>query len=268
MLWLVGAILVGLTVSESRADQNVVRLAASTSTANSGLMALLMPKFEEDTKRRIELTAVATGKALRLGRDGEVDVLLVHAPAAEKQFVASGHGIKRVRVMHNDLIVAGPATDPALVKTAPDVIEAFRRISADKKAFVSRGDDSGNHRQELALWIELGIEPYGLWYREAGKGMGGTLEIANRESSYLLIDRGTWLKRRSSVDLVLLFEGDERLLNIYTAIAVNPAKHSKINNSGAQAFIDWITSPKATNMIAGYRIDGEQLYFPHALAAN
>jgi tungstate transport system substrate-binding protein len=268
ILWLVGAFLVGLTVTEARADYDVVRLAASTSTANSGLMALLIPKFAEDTKRRIELTAVATGKALRLGRDGKVDVLLVHAPAAERQFVASGHGIKRVRVMHNDLIIVGPRADRAGIEKARDVIEAFRRIGDSKESFVSRADDSGTHRKEMTLWKGAGIQPYGLWYREVGKGMADALAIANRESSYLLIDRGTWLKHRSTVDLELLFEGDERLLNIYTAIAVNPAKHSQININGAQAFIDWIISPEITKMIASYRIDGEQLYIPHVRAAD
>ena len=266
--WLVAAVVACLAVTEAQADNDVVRLAASMSTANSGLMAILMPKFAEDTKFRLELTAVATGKALRLGRDGMVDVVLVHAPAAEEQFIASGHGIKRLAVMQNDFIVVGPKTDPARIKASRDVVDTFRRIGESKTGFVSRADDSGNHRMELAFWRDAGIHPYGHWYHEVGKGMADALEIANREKSYLFIDRGTWLKRRSSVDLVPLFEGDERLLNVYTAIAVNPAKHPHVNHDGAQAFIDWITSRKTAELIASYRIDGEQLYVPRAAAAN
>lgn len=247
---------------EARADAKSVRLATTTSTVNSGLMDVLAPKFEKHTGLRLEIIAVGSGKALRLGREGKIDAVLVHAPLAEEKFVAAGYGVDRRHVMDNDFVIVGPNDDPAGIRGHDDAAEALRRIEKGKSPFVSRGDDSGTHKKELNLWKAAGIEPYGLWYHEVGKGMAGTLEVANRESSYVLIDRGTWLKLRDSVKLVLLVEGDKELFNPYGVIAVNPAKHPNVNYKGARAFIDWITSPETARLIGAYRIGGEPLFVP------
>ena len=269
-MWFVAGVLLCLIVPifgifEASAITGSVRLAVTTSTINSGLMDILVPKFEEHTGLRIELTAVGTGKALRLGRDGKVDVVLVHAPAAEEKFVANGHGVDRRSVMKNDFTIAGPKEDPAGIRGLDDAAEAFRRIEKAKGPFTSRGDDSGTHKKEWALWKAAGVEPYGLWYREVGSNMAATLATANQEMSYILVDRGTWLKHRDSVELLMLVEGDERLINPYSVIAVNSARHPHVNQQGARAFIDWITSPAAASLIGGYKIGGEPLFTPTAV---
>ena len=251
-------------VFEASAISESVRLATTTSTVNSGLMDVLASNFEEHTGLRIELIAVGSGKALRLGRDGRVDAVFVHAPLAEERFVAAGYGVDRRYVMHNDFIIAGSKDDPAGIGGLDDAVEAFRRIEKGKGTFTSRGDDSGTHKKELTLWHEAGVEPYGLWYREVGRDMAGTLAAANLESSYVLVDRGTWLKRRDSVELVLLVEGDNRLFNPYGIIAVNPTKHAGVNYKGARALIEWITTPTAARLISAYKIGGEPLFTPTA----
>ena len=251
-----------LGVVDARADAGPVRLATTTSVVNSGLMNVLGPNFKKSTGISLELTTVGTGRALRLGREGKIDAVLVHAPAAEEKFVSSGYGVDHRKIMHNDFVLVGPRDDPAGIMGLDDAVGALRRIEGGKSPFVSRGDDSGTHKAELKLWGAAGVEPYGLWYREVGKGMAGTLVLANKGSSYVLVDRGTWLRHRASVDLVLLVEGDEKLFNPYSIIAVNPAKHPNVNHKGALALIDWITSQEAARLISEYRIGGERLFIP------
>ena len=240
-----------------------VRLATTTSTDNSGLLDYLLPQFERDSGYEVEVISVGTGKALRLGQSGDVDVLLVHAPQSEQQFVARGYGVDRREVMANDFIIAGPVDDPANLRNAHDARDAFLRMHRAQVAFVSRGDDSGTHKKELTLWQLAGvdIDASNEWLREVGQGMGRSLQIADELRAYLLIDRATWLSLRKKTSLVLLFEGDAALRNPYGAIAVNPARH-RVNYAGARALIDWLTSNRGRALIQSHRIDGAQLFTP------
>ena len=237
-----------------------LHLATTTSTVGSGLLEVLIPRFEADSGLRVEITAVGTGKALRLGREGRVDVVLVHAPAAERKFVGDGHGVEHRPVMHNDFVLIGRADDPAGLRDAGDIVAVFQRLAELESPFVSRGDDSGTHKKELSLWRDAGIEPFGLWYREIGGSMMRTLEEANRLQAYVLIDRGTWLAQRKTSSLKIVTQGDERLFNPYGIIAVNPAVHPDVNFDGAMKLINWITDSVGQKLIDGYRIDGEKLY--------
>ena len=264
-LSLVFALSLGMMAAPAQpveAGSHTLRLATTTSTANSGLLKILLPEFEADTGIKVLTTAVGTGKALRLGRSGRADVLLVHAPEAEEEFVASGYGLARHKVMHNDFVVAGPKEDPAGIRNLDDVAEAFRRIAATQSGFISRADDSGTHKKELQLWEAAQVEPFGPWYFETGQGMKGALEVADRRDSYILADHATWLALRRNLPLVLLVEGDERLFNPYGVIAVNPEKHPGVNRQNARIFIDWITSGKAREMIRAFRVEGEALFTP------
>lgn len=210
----------------------------------------------------MQVIAVGSGAALRLGEQGDVDVLLVHAPQAESAFVEAGHGIERVEVMHNDFVIVGPRDDPAGIADATTVAEALRRIAGGASRFVSRGDDSGTHRRELALRRDAGLEAGGDGYIEVGLGMGRTLQIADQMQAYTLTDRGTWLAYRDRLDLELLFEGDPPLSNRYAMIAVNPARHAGIRISSARRLIEWITSAEGQALIGAYRIDGQALFLP------
>jgi tungstate transport system substrate-binding protein len=212
----------------------------------------------------VHVIAVGTGKALRMGRDGDVDVVLVHAPEAEARFVEAGYGDKRHAVMYNDFVIVGPPSDPAGIATAKRVSEAMRNIAATESLFVSRGDDSGTHKKELKLWQGGNITPQGEWYREAGQGMGKVLQIASELDAYTLTDRGTWLAYRNKSTLKVLFEGDEMLHNPYGIIAVSASRHADINHQGALALIAWITSAKGQQLIGDFRIDGTQLFIPMA----
>ncbi len=243
----------------------VIRLATTTSTENSGLLQALLPAFERATGYRVHVIAVGTGKALRMGRDGDVDVVLVHAPAAEARFVAEGHGLRRHPVMHNDFLLVGPADDPARVRGLTDAAAALRRIAAARAPFVSRGDDSGTHKKERALWQAAGVHPAGRWYREAGQGMGRVLQMASELGAYTLTDRGTWLALRERLALAPLVQGDERLYNPYGIIAVDPARHPGVNHAGAEALIRWLTGREGQRRIAAYRLHGEALFHPDAL---
>ena len=246
-------------------DRPAVRLATTTSTENSGLLEYLLPAFERATGYHVHVIAVGTGKALRMGRDGDVDVVLVHAPAAEAEFVAAGHGLRRHPVMHNDFLIVGPRDDPAHVRGLTDAAEALRRIAAARAPFVSRGDDSGTHKKERALWRAAGVQPKGRWYREAGQGMGRVLQMASELDAYTLTDRGTWLALRDGLALQPLVAGDERLYNPYGIIAVNPARHPGVNLAGARALIHWLTGQDGQRRIAAYRLHGEPLFHPDAL---
>ena len=248
------------------AQTKIIRLATTTSTENSGLLGLLLPRFTRQTGYRVHVIAVGTGKALRMGRDGDVDVVLVHAPKAEAEFVANGFGAQRHSVMYNDFVLIGPAHDPAGINTAPSVTDAMLRIANHSALFISRGDDSGTHKKELTLWDTIQLQTRGNWYREAGQGMGKVIQIADEMEAYTLTDRGTWLAYRDKSSLRLLFAGDPLLHNPYGIIAVNPKRFPDINYSGANKLITWITAAPAQSLIASYQIAGSRLFTPSARA--
>ena len=249
-------------IAATRADPSFIRLATTTSTDNSGLLDVLLPAFEKNHNYKVKVISVGTGKALRLMREGDVDVVLVHARAAEDKLVADGYGIKRRDVMYNDFVLVGPDSDPAGIRGLRDAVSAFSRIASGKSLFISRGDDSGTHKKELQLWQQAGIEPAGAWYREAGQGMGKVLQIAGELQAYTLTDRGTWLAYLNKVPLVIVAEGDKRLFNAYGIIAANPEKYPDTNHSGAMALIDWITSATAQQMIGDFTINTQRLFVP------
>jgi tungstate transport system substrate-binding protein len=243
-----------------------VILATTTSTQDSGLLDVLLPVFKEQTGYSLKPVAIGSGAALELGVKGEADVLLVHSPAAEEEFMAAGFGSERRMVMYNDFVIVGPAGDPAGIKAAENATEALRQIRDAEAIFVSRGDDSGTHALERQLWADAGIEPSGSWYQEAGTGMGDTLNIANERDGYTLTDRGTYLSLQDRLDLEILVEGDLALLNIYHVIAVNPERYDTINAAGAQAFIDFLLAPETQRLIGevGVEAFGQPLFTPCA----
>jgi tungstate transport system substrate-binding protein len=245
-------------------DKPLLRLATTTSTENSGLLEYLLPEFERETGIRVHTIAVGTGKALRMGRDGDVDIVLVHAPEAEQAFVDGGYGLERHDVMYNDFILVGPEDDPAAVKQSKSAGDALARIANNKSIFISRGDDSGTNKKELKLWKNTGIKPNGSWYREAGQGMGKVLQMAGELSSYALTDRGTWLAYQDKSPLQLVYQGDPALFNPYGIIAVDPARYPDINHAGAEALINWITSPTGQRLIGSYKISSSQAFTPSA----
>lgn len=246
----------------------IIRLATTTSTENSGLLSILLPRFTQQTGYRVHVIAVGTGKALRMGRDGDVDVVLVHAPKAEAEFVANGFGAQRHSVMYNDFVLIGPADDPAGINTALNVTDAMHRIADHNALFISRGDNSGTHKKELTLWDSIQLQPGSKWYREAGQGMGKVIQIADELGAYTLTDRGTWLAYRDKSSLRLLFAGDSPLHNPYGIIAVNPKRFPDINYSGASSLIAWITAEPAQTLIADYQIGGSRLFIPSANAPS
>lgn len=237
-------------------------LATTTSTRDSGLLDVLVPMFEQETGYTVKVVVVGTGAALRMGANGDADVLLVHAPEAEEQFMAEGHGSERLLVMYNDFVIVGPAEDPAGVRGMGDAVAALGRVAQAEVLWLSRGDDSGTHKKEKKLWKEAGITPSGTWYQESGQGMGATLRIASEKGAYTLTDRATYLNLRHTLDLEVLVKGDSRLFNVYHVIVVNPEKHPGVNVEGAQAFADFITSPQVQDIIRAYGVDrfGEPLF--------
>lgn len=245
----------------TRAEEPPLRLATSTTAYGTGLIDRLKSEYEAHSGVRLDVLAVGSGRALLLGRRNEADVLLTHAPAAEKSFVAEGFGASRNYVMHNDFVIVGPADDPAGIRGLEDGVEAFRRIAAREAAFVSRGDQSGSHLRENDLWQQAGIRPYGLWYREVGMGMKDTLTFAGNRQSYLLVDRGTWLSRGIDDRLTLLVEGDPRFLNIYSVIPVVGSASTSGVNARAVDFANWLTSDAVAELIRSFRPNGEQLFF-------
>jgi tungstate transport system substrate-binding protein len=237
-------------------------LATTTSTQDSGLLDVLIPAFEKKTGYKVKTIAVGTGQALAMGEKGEADVLLVHAPDAEKKVVAGGSAINRRMVMHNDFIIVGPAEDPAHTKGQP-VAAALAAIAKAQIPFISRGDKSGTHQMEQKLWSQAGIKPAGTWYQEAGAGMGQTLNITNEKKGYTLTDRATFLAQKKNVALDILVEGDAKLLNIYHVMEVSPEKFPKVNKAGAKAFSDYLLSAEGQTLIAGFGKDkfGQALFF-------
>ena len=248
-----------------------ITVASTTSTQNSGLFESLLPKFTAETGIEVRVVAVGTGQAIRLATNGDADVLLVHHPASERKFVADGLGLARHPVMHNDFVLVGPAADPAGIRGMADVAVALRRIGDSEQVFVSRGDDSGTHKKELELWRAAAFDPRpasGAWYRESGSGMGTTLNTASAMGGYTLTDRASWVSFGNKAGLQLLVEGDTRMHNPYSIIVVNPARHPHVHAVEAQAFADWLTAAGGQQAIAAYRVDGQQLFFPDAVATS
>ncbi len=253
--------------TETRADTPAITLASTTSTENSGLFDHLLPRFTEATGISVRVVAVGTGQALRIARNGDADLLLVHHRPSEEAFVAEGYGVQRHDVMYNDFVLVGPSKDPAALRGLDDAAAALARVAAASALFASRGDDSGTHKKERDLWAAAGLDPVeasGTWYRETGSGMGATLNAAAGMGAYVLSDRATWIAFQNKGDLEVLVEGEPRLFNPYGVILVNPAKHPHVNAKDGQAFIDWLVSKEGQAAIAAYRLDGRQLFFPNA----
>lgn len=254
-----------LGLAANNAVARDLRLATTTSTDNSGLLRFLLPRFEAAHAITVRVISVGTGKALKLGENGDVDAVLVHSRPDEDRFIAQGHGVNRRDVMYNDFVIVGPAGDPAALRGGRDAIEAFARIADMQASFVSRGDDSGTHKMEMRYWVELGIQPAeNAGYRAAGRGMGEVLLMASELGAYALTDRATYYAMKDKLDLQILVEGDTRLFNPYGAMAVNPAKYSDINFDDAMRFIEWLTSAQGQQAISEFKIDGKQLFFPNA----
>jgi tungstate transport system substrate-binding protein len=250
------------------AQQKSIVIASTTSTQDSGLFEYLLPIFEQKTGIGVKVIAQGTGQALDTGRRGDADVVFVHAKSAEEKFLAEGEGVKRYPVMYNDFVLIGPKSDPAGIKGMKDVAKGLRLIKDKQAPFISRGDRSGTHVAELALWNkDAGIDiekEKGLWYKSIGQGMGAALNMAGASDAYVLSDRGTWLSFKNKGDLQILVEGDKRLFNQYGVMLVNPAKHPNVKKDLGQKFIDWMVSPEGQKAIADYKINGEQLFYPNA----
>ncbi len=258
---------ISLTSDSVWAQQPFIVVASTTSTEQSGLFASLLPAFKKHSGISVRVIAQGTGQALTTARRGDVDVVFVHDLAAEEKFIAEGFGLPRREVMYNDFIIVGPRSDPAKIRGMRDVLTSLSAITASGAAFLSRGDASGTHAAELRYWRDAGLDPQqgkGSWYRETGSGMGPTLNTASSMNAYVLTDRATWLNFRNRGELELLVEGDQRLLNQYGVIVVNPARHPHTKVDLAQQFADWLVSPAGQKAIADYRIGGEQLFFPNA----
>ena len=242
-------------------------LATTTSTQDSGLLDVLVPMFESQTGYSVQTVAVGTGAALKMAEEGNADVLLVHAPSAEKVIMDEGFGKDRYLVMHNDFVIVGPADDPAGVKGASDINQVFTSLSTSNQTFISRGDDSGTHKMEKSLWVLISFDPAGqAWYLESGQGMGATLTLASEKSAYTLTDRATYLANKANLQLSILFEGDPKLLNVYHVITVNPDKWPLVNEAGAQAFANFMIDPGTQAVIGDFGMDkfGQPLFFPDA----
>lgn len=244
--------------------QPLIRLATTTSTDNSGLLGYLLPNFEKETGYKIHVIAVGTGKALRMGRDGDVDVMLIHAPGAEKKFIDEGYNENRYSVMYNDFVMVGPDNDSANLASARNLKDAMIKIAENQSPFVSRGDDSGTHKKERILWQVANLVPKGQWYREAGQGMGKVLQIAGELNAYTLTDRGTWIAYENKSPLKIVFEKDAALNNPYSIIAVGTQRYPDTNHAGAMALVKWIVSPAAQKLIGDFRINGKPLFIPSA----
>ena len=244
------------------ANARDLRLATTTSTENSGLLRVILPIFEAKQGIKVHVVSVGTGKALKLGENGDVDVVLVHAREAEDAFVAAGHGVNRRDVMYNDFILVGPPSDPAGIRGGKDVLEAFRRLAAGKARFISRGDDSGTDKMEQSYWKQIGVTPKGTpWHVSAGLGMGEVLTMAGEMQGYTLSDRATYAAYKAKTGLEISMQGDPRMFNPYGIMAVNPKKYPDINFTGAMALIEWMTGAEGRAAISAFKPSGEQLFF-------
>ena len=265
-LFAVAVAVCGLTAPASALNKSIV-VASTTSTQDSGLFGHILPLFQAKTGITAKVIAQGTGQALDTARRGDADVVFVHAKAQEEKFVADGFGVKRYDVMYNDFVLIGPKADPASINGSRDIVGALKAITAKAAPFVSRGDKSGTHTAELALWKAAELDPAAAkpaWYREIGQGMGAALNTAGSMGAYVLSDRGTWLGFKAKGDQTIVVEGDQRLFNPYGIILVNPARHPAVKADLGQTFIDWILSAEGQAAIASYQIDGKQLFFPNA----
>lgn len=256
-----------LSLMPLKAAEDFVILQSTTSTQNSGLLDAILPEFQRETGVEVRVVAVGTGQALRNAQNGDGDVVLVHARAAEEAFVAAGWGKARHDVMYNDFVIVGPPEDPAGIASATSAARALSRIADSRAIFLSRGDQSGTHVKELQLWDETGVDvanASGTWYRETGAGMGTTLNIAIEMNGYVLTDRSTWIAYGHKRGHDILFQGDPDLFNQYGVILVNPERYPSLNTKGAKAFQDWLLGPSGQRAIAAFRVNGTQLFFPNA----
>jgi tungstate transport system substrate-binding protein len=261
------AVLLAVVAMPAVAAERFITVASTTSTENSGLFGFILPKFQQASGIEVRVVAVGTGQAIKNAERGDADVLFVHHQPSEEQFVAQGFGVKRHDVMYNDYVLVGPQTDPAGIKGMKDTVAALAQIAATAAPFVSRGDDSGTHKLELSLWEVAGIDvkkASGSWYREAGSGMGATLNAASGLDGYTMSDRGTWISFKNKSRLAIVVEGEPRLFNQYGVILVNPAKHAHVKAKDGQAFIDWLVSEQGQKAIADFQVEGQQLFFPNA----
>jgi tungstate transport system substrate-binding protein len=263
------ALVLSLVFSPVISAEERLQLSTTTSTENSGLLDVLLPPFEKQFNIKVDVIAVGSGKAIKLGENGDADCVLVHERDLEDKFVADGYGVNRRDVMHNDFVIVGPSADPAGISTVKRAAEAFRLIAHKRAPFVSRGDQSGTHSKELSLWNKAKVRPSGGWYIESGRGMGEVLIMANEKRAYTLTDRGTYLafQKEGKIDLPILFAGDPTLFNPYGIIAVNPDRHPDVNYVMAMALIGWVTSPKGQRIIADFGKEqyGAPLFFPDAI---
>ena len=266
-LFVLAASIAMLASSPVHAQDKSIVVASTTSTQDSGLFEYLLPLFTKKTGITVKVVAQGTGQALDTGRHGDADVVFVHAKSAEEKFIAEGEGVKRFPVMYNDFVLIGPKGDPAGIKGMKDVGKAFQTIKDKQASFISRGDRSGTHIAELALWKGSGIDidkDKGAWYKSIGQGMGAALNTAGASNAYVLSDRGTWIHFKNKGHLQILVEGDKRMFNQYGVMLVNPDKHPNVKKDLGQAFVDWVISPEGQKAIAEYKIGGEQLFFPNA----
>jgi tungstate transport system substrate-binding protein len=256
-----------LLAAPALAQEKSIVVASTTSTQDSGLFEYLLPLYRQKTGVTVKVISQGTGQALDTGRRGDADVVFVHARSAEEKFLAEGESLKRYPVMYNDFVLIGPNSDPAGIKGMKDVGQAFTTIKDKQASFISRGDKSGTHIAELALWKAAGIDiekNKGPWYKAIGQGMGAALNTAGASNGYVLSDRGTWLNFKNKGDLAILVEGDRRMFNQYGVMLVNPEKHPNVKTELGQQFIDYLTSPEGQRDIANYKINGEQLFYPNA----
>ena len=265
-LFLTALAALSITSFELYAQEKSIVVSSTTSTEQSGLFNYMLPIFKMKTGIEVKVVAVGTGQALDIGRRGDADVVFVHDKPAEEKFVEEGYSTKRYEVLYNDFILIGPKSDPAKVGGGKDIQAAFQKISAAQAPFISRGDKSGTHAAELRYWKGAGISvsPGPAWYKETGSGMGPALNTASAMNGYILADRGTWLSFKNRGDLVILVQGDPKLFNQYGVMLVNPAKFPHVKKAQGQEFIDWLISKNGQDVIASYKIDGEQLFFPNA----
>jgi tungstate transport system substrate-binding protein len=267
---LMGAIVLVTTVAPAgltHAEDKSILVQSTTSTQNSGLYGYLLPLFKADSGITVNVVAVGTGQAIKNAQNCDADVLLVHAKPAEEKFVADGYGVKRFDLMYNDFVIVGPASDPAGIAGGKDAAAALKTIAANKALFASRGDNSGTHKAEKALWKTAGLDPTGAsggWYRETGSGMGATLNAGVGMGAYVLTDRATWISFKNKGDFKIAVEGDKALFNQYGVILVNKDKCPTVKAELGQQFIDWLLSPKGQDAIRGFQVDGQQLFFPNA----
>ena len=251
-------------VTINPAEARDIKLATTTSTENSGLLKVLLPKYEAKCNCKVLVISVGSGKAMELGKNGDVDVLLVHAREAEDKFIAEGHGVNRKDVMYNDFILVGPQSDPSGMKKQKSIIDAFKQLAEGKSRFISRGDNSGTDQMEKSYWKQAGIAPKGAWFVSAGLGMGEVLTMAGEMQGYTLSDRATYGAYRAKTGLDIVLAGDPKMFNPYGIIAVNPKKYPALNYDGAMDFANWITSSEGQKAIADFKVSGEQLFFPSA----